>query len=245
MGGKITIVYREESGVVHSRLRTTGRLGLFLKNHRIADRDHDWMMKYLSDEEAPDDPWGKKDNKEVALAPVDYGIIVVDFKDNQFLSAQNYTTLDRISPTEATGRFYRVDQREERIRNFTEMPDGRLRIRKRIYTTFQRSTSHVEHFSEPLSNAEAKMTAEKAHDAYVAYHNPFRDRVDTEVEAEEYHDVNFVIDFSPLWTLMANDDDATSLLLIKDRMDHTGFEFSKIDMKQWDKAIMNGLKRLY
>ena len=243
MGGKVRVLYREENGEVHKRDRWTNRMGRWLKTHHIAARNHDWMMQYFGPEESPTQ--NGKDDKLLANTPCGYGIVVVDFMANQFLSAQNYTSLNRISPAEATGEMYRPENRAEIIQNFTNMADHRLRIRRRTYTTFQQNTTHVESLGESLTNAEAHEQSKIMMREYAEQLNPFRVRVDTSVEPEEYYDANFIISFDPLYTMLFNDNDSTSLLMIKDRMNQTGFKFTDGENRAWDDEIGTALDRNY
>lgn len=246
MGGEIRIVYREENGTVHARSRHTNAMGRFLKSHRIAERDHDWMMHYFSPEYALNYTYSKSDAVAVPLAPHQYGIVVVDFQANQFMATQNYTTLNRIAPAEATGRFYRDEHRAECIKNFTDMADYRLRVRTRKFTTFQQKTTHEDSLGEPLSRAEAFEAAEVMMQKYSEQNNPFRQRVDSMVEPEFYYDTNFLIDFDPLdTTFLNNDDDSTALLLIKTRMQETGFVFTDAEIAIWDSEIAQAMRREY
>ena len=246
MGGQIRIVYREENGKVHKRTRWTNRMGLWLKSHHIAERNHDHMMAYFGPDERIEPQRLSHDDKTVPLAPHQYGIVVVDFKANQFMATQNYTSLNRIAPAEATGTFYRPEHRAECIRNFTDMPDHRLRIRKRTYTTFQQKTTHEETLGELLTAAEAHEAANVMMREYSQQTNPFRERVDSMVEPEYYYDTNFIIDFDPLdISLLDNDDDSTALLMIKARMEETGFEFTSSENAIWDREIAQAMRREY
>ncbi len=246
MGGEVRIVYREENGTVHTRTRHTNPMGRFLKSHRIAERDHDWMMHYFSPQFALDYSYSKADTDPVPCAPHHYGIVVVDFRANQFMSAQDYTSLDRIAPAEATGEFYRPEHREEAIQNFTDMPDGRLRIREKVFRTFQQNTTHSVTLGDLLTREEAAVEAKNMMRRYREQHNPFRERVDTSVTPEIYYDTNFHIEFDPLDTsLLNNDDDSTTLLLIKNRMLETGFVFTDDEHMIWDKGIKEAMSRRY
>lgn len=246
MGGEIRVVYREENGRVHARTRWTNRLGRWLKSHHVAERNHEHMMAYFGPEERIEPNRLTYDDHTVPVAPHQYGIVVVDFKANQFMAAQGYTSLNRIAPAEATGAFYRAEHREECIRNFTEMAGHRLRIRKRTYTTFQQNTTFIETLGDLLSREEALAAAPIMMREYSEQNSPFRERVDTAVTPELHHDTNFHIDFDPLDTsLLGNDDDATSLLMIKTRMVETGFEFTEGENTIWDKEIKRSMGRNY
>lgn len=244
MGGKIRVVYRQEDGTVHTRDRWTNRLGHYLKSHRIAEREHDWMMRYFSPAERMDRHKEKEDT-HLAVSPSGYGIVVVDFMANQLLAVQNYTSIDRISPAEATGEFYRPESREEAIRNFIEMPDHRLHVRRRVFTTFQQNTTFEDVHEDPLTQAEAHTMARVLMREYMEQNNIFRERVDTMITPEKHIQSDFLIDFSPLDTLLNSDDDATSLVLVRDRMVATGFVFTPGEAKAWDQEITKALNRNY
>ncbi len=246
MGGQIRVVYREENGTVHKRTRWTNRLGRFLKSHHVAERNHDHMMEYFGPDERIEPQRLSHDDHTVPLAPHQYGIVVVDFQANQFMATQNYTSLNRIGPAEATGTFYRPEHRAECIKNFTDMADHRLRVRKRVFRTFQKQTTHEDTLGEPLTRAEAFEAAQVMMREFSQQNSLFRERVDNMVEPEYYYDTNFVIDFDPLDTsLLDSDDDSTALLLIKQRMIETGFEFTAAENAIWDREIAQAMGREY
>lgn len=241
MGGDIRVIYRQEDGVVHKRDRLTGSFVRYLKSHRIAERDHDWMMRYLDISERIDQSV-EEEKTALPSAPSGYGIIVVDFMANQFLASQDYTELDRISPPEATGHFYHPEHRQEMTRNFVEMPDHRLHVRRRYYTVFQAQTQFREINEPKLTQSEAHIMAASLMRDY--HTNIFRKRVDTMVEPETTVVSDFMIDFAPLYTYLGSDD-ATSLCLVRDRMKNTGFVFTNRDNSIWDTIIGRALNRDY
>lgn len=246
MGGEVRVVYRQEDGTVHTRTRHTNSMGRFLKSHRIAERDHGWMMNYFTPEFRVDYSYSKADDVLVPVAPHQYGIIVVDFQANQIMAAQNYTDIARISAAEATGAFYRPEGRADAISNFTEMPSNRLRIRRRVYTTFQQNTTHIETLGDLLTKEEHEPNASRMLTEYQKQLDPFREKVNTMEVAETYIDENFAIDFSPLeQSLLFMDSDATSLTLIKTRMDETGFAFTETEQDAWENEIKKALRRSY
>ena len=245
MGGEVRIVYREENGLIHTRNRYTNSMGRFLKNHRVAERDHKHMMAYFANKNRVDQHL-EREATLLLVAPHQYGIVVVDFMANQIMAVQNYTSLQRIAPAEATGSFYRPEDREECIQFFTDMPDGRLSIKRREYTIFQQNTTHIDTMGEPLTNAQAHIEAKRMMKEYSEQHSPFRDRVDTMVTPEYFIDENFHLDFAPLdQSLLFQDSDSTALLMVKTRMDETGFVFTKDEQVAWDSEIKKAMRRNY
>lgn len=245
MGGEVRIVYRQEDGLIHTRNRYTNSMGRFLKSHRVAERDHQHMMEFFDNKNRVDQHLDRETTL-LMLAPHGYGIVVVDFMANQIMAVQNYTSLQRIAPSEATGAFYRPEHRAECVKFFTDMADGRLSIKRRDYTVFQQNTTHVDTMGEPLTNAQAHIEAARMMKEFSAQNNPFRERVDSMITPEHHIDENFHLSFAPLdQSLLFQDSDATALLMVKTRMDETGFEFTKDEQVAWDSEIKKALRRNY
>lgn len=245
MGAKLRIVYREESGLIHTRVRFSGAMVRYLKSHRVAECDHAHMMDFFDNKNRYDIHVEVEATQRWA-APDASSIVVVDFMAKQIMSAQCYTSLQRIAPAEATGRFYRPEDRAECIKFFTDMPDHRLSIKRRTYRTFQKHTTHEETIGEPLTSAQAHIEAERMMQEYCTQNSPFRERVDSMVEPVYHVDENFHLSFAPLdQSLLCQENDTTSLLLIKTRMLETGFEFTADEQKAWDISIANTMKRGY
>ncbi len=112
MGGDVGLTLREENGTEHRMCRFTNILPWVLKNLRLLDKNQQpaHVREILSN-------WydmrrDYEENKKTGrfrhpmsgvyapypfLAPMDYGLVVVDLQEEQILSYQGYTSADEIS----------------------------------------------------------------------------------------------------------------------------------------------------
>ena len=91
MGGTVSVTIREENGTEHRMARWTNSLPRFVNNIRTYQKDSQHIQDYVSRDS---DTW-KEDNE--GLAPVQYGLVVLDLKTDTILTMQGYTSFSYIS----------------------------------------------------------------------------------------------------------------------------------------------------
>lgn len=108
MGGSIGFTIREENGKEHRMCRWTNVTPGFFNNIRFINKDPEYLNNFLKtwQDFVEDYKLHKKDKKFVHnmtdiyapypfLAPIEYGLIVVDYKTNTVIHSQNYSSIDK------------------------------------------------------------------------------------------------------------------------------------------------------
>jgi hypothetical protein len=108
MGGSIAITFRDESGKVEKMCRWTNIMPDFLVNHKLYAKDKKFIAEFLKEWKVMKKDWDDNEKRKVKkykypmtpayadyrlLAPIDYGLVVVDLKTNNILSMQGYCSL--------------------------------------------------------------------------------------------------------------------------------------------------------
>ena len=113
MGGSIAITFRDEDGNVEKMCRWTNTMPYYLVNHRLYAKDtkfiKEFMKQWFDMKKDWDDNEGKKNPKYKypmtnyyapkecrVLAPIEYGLVVIDFMTNTILENQGYCSLTEI-----------------------------------------------------------------------------------------------------------------------------------------------------
>lgn len=89
MGGSIAVTLREPNGTVHKKGVWTNPLPDILKDIRVHRKDMNYLRKELLDWKTE----GKYFHSDL-LAPLEYGLIVIDLQTNHFIECNNYSYFD-------------------------------------------------------------------------------------------------------------------------------------------------------
>lgn len=82
MGGFMRVVIREEDGSVWSNQRHTNAMPTFTRDPRFVDNDDTWFERYKGN--------GQFHTDDHTLAPVDYGILVIDRRTKTVIDHNEY-----------------------------------------------------------------------------------------------------------------------------------------------------------
>ena len=109
MGGSLAVTLREPDGTEHRTYRSTNTLPWFITNMRFVNKDPEHVKEYLKTwyERRADYEAHKEDGKFKLpmsdfyapypfLAPISYGLVVLDMTSNNVLHYQGYTNFERI-----------------------------------------------------------------------------------------------------------------------------------------------------
>lgn len=111
MGGSIGFTVREENGTEHRMCRWTNAMGSLIKDLKFYTKSEDHLKEYLKTwydmvKDYDDAQKGIKPLPEITmvkvyapnpfLAPMDYGLVVVDYQTNTVLNIQGYTSLEKL-----------------------------------------------------------------------------------------------------------------------------------------------------
>ena len=232
MGGTVSVTVREEDGTEHRMERWTNALSHFVTNLKLCQKDPKHLKEYLSTWKDFEDDWKKNGHKfdrdkgnyevfenqmtpcyypAVGLAPVDYGLVVIDFKTNNILSMQGYTSLNVVlgsSIRMAMGGYEDPDE----LDRFKELLYDR---RITTYETVAFGLGGSGTIKEDLTNAKPCQVL-----------NRFKDD-GRHVGIEYLH-----VDLSP-FTLEDFEESAQGALAMKGRLAELGFRYTKKEDKGW------------
>jgi hypothetical protein len=108
MGGSIAVTLREPDGTEHRMCRWTNALPAFVNNMRLVNKDLVHIKKYVARWTEMREDWELNHEDKCFefdmtpvyapypyLAPMGYGLVVIDMMKDQLLSCQGYTNLGR------------------------------------------------------------------------------------------------------------------------------------------------------
>lgn len=228
MGGTVSVTVREENGTEHRMERWTNALSYFVTNLKLCQKDPKHLKEYLSTWKDFEDDWKKNGHKfdsdkknyevfenqmtpcycpAVGLAPVDYGLVVIDFKTNNILSMQGYTSLNVV-----LGSSIRM------VMSGYDDPDELDRFKELLY---DRRITTYETFG---GSGMIKEDLTKTKPCQVL--NRFKDM--STIIGMEY----LRVDLSP-FTLEDFEESAQGALAMKGRLAELGFQYTKKEDKGW------------
>lgn len=132
MGGSITVVIRKKDGTIIKCCRWTNSLPSFIGNLKFIEKDDEHLEKYLKTYYDMKRDWeANKDSGNFEfgmtssyaayndiLAPMSYGIVVIDYMKSHLLHMQGYARLDGFDKIEAEAgicqrKYYMNDGRDK------------------------------------------------------------------------------------------------------------------------------------
>lgn len=111
MGGHVSVVIRRSSGAIQKMLLWTNIVPAFFVNPKMMQEDSDLIGRLIATRDLNNDAIrlskdftdkrylgfdGDYCSRNSVLAPVDYGLIVFDFKERKVHSMQSYCSLDQV-----------------------------------------------------------------------------------------------------------------------------------------------------
>lgn len=100
MGGSLMVVIREEDGTVHKQERWDSSLCSFVKNVRLFRKDREYVLRFIESWQEEIEFYRVHEAgylPQSYLAPLMYGLVVVDMQQNVILDMQGEIGLDRVS----------------------------------------------------------------------------------------------------------------------------------------------------
>ena len=223
MGGCIGITIREENGKEHRMCRWTNPTPHFINHSKFIEKDKSHLENYLKTwYEMVDDYNGpKKLNMSDVyapspyLAPMEYGLIVVDYKTNKVLHSQGYTSLGSLLPSSLSlcamsGRD--DDYAKEELEDAKKLFDTGKIISARGYS---KETGIVEieepTFDEVIKNQKRSFNFLKETKTLMT---------------------DLFLDMSP-WEIKKFDESAEGVVELKKEVINLGFKITKEEEKEW------------
>lgn len=110
MGGSVTMIIRESEDKVHKMVRWTNSFPHFIKHPKFLSKDKTHLNEYLVHWNEMSEDY--EENKKTGnfkynmtdvyipdsghIAPVEYGIVFIDFVKNKIISCQGYSSINKI-----------------------------------------------------------------------------------------------------------------------------------------------------
>lgn len=119
MGGKVSIVARYKNGETIAFKTNTRFYDVNLNTPDILDED--WLKSkivefdFLRDDHLPEDDIEEYDNAKSIKAPFDYGIILIDYKNNTLLNSNNYNEMLKAGTSSLLYDYYRAFEYDFKI----------------------------------------------------------------------------------------------------------------------------------
>jgi hypothetical protein len=111
MGGSITVIIREEDGKIHKMCRWTNSLPYFTKDLNFINKDKKHLKDYLKVFYSMENDYKRVQKKggnyrfqmtdcyipySGYIAPIEYGLVLIDYQTEQIISCQGYSSLNTI-----------------------------------------------------------------------------------------------------------------------------------------------------
>ena len=228
MGGTIAVVIREEDGKIHKMARWTNSLPYFIRNMKFVNGDkqhlsdylkvfYDMVEEYNAIKESGGDFGIKMCDVYVPnsghIAPIGYGLVVIDYQTNQILHCQGYSALDALYPFEVNQNRRLRDDDEEAAREFIDS--------KRV--------SYIDAFKrEKKLSGRIKLSIE-----YIEEDGKITIRPKNGENLDLYYIHGYVLDMSPWEVTRFEEGEKKELERFKIAVKKIGFEISEDDEKLW------------
>lgn len=245
MGGDVGFTIREEDGKVHKMGVWTNPLPGIIDNMNLVNKDLTYIKEYIEgwyarvadyEEHKDDKKFEYRRNQFDAphnyLAPLSYGLVVVDLKEDCILSCQDYTSFGKITSTGV-----HLNYGEEYTHNKAIDVGGIAMIISRGCSG--REISRLKAFFD----AKRIISFPKGLKSTKAFRGIMReiiDREETKISATTGKSFtlgsvqgSFTLDMSPFEIIYYPEDDGYKNMLKK--IKELKFELSDDDLKMWDK----------
>lgn len=231
MGGSVGITIRQEDDVEHRMCRWTNSIPDFINHIKLIKKDESHLNDYLSLwfqmlEEYTSGEYKKKEHtmSDVYapypfLAPMDYGLVVVDYKTSTILHMQNYTALGSILPCDID---FELTSKSE-LQDYKVLFDERRFLKVRCYDPTEGVDDPF-----PIIELDEKMS--------------FEEFVTNCMDNDKIPKWRFIeVDLSP-WTITRFEKNLEGLKELKKSIIKLGFTFSEEEENMW-KEYMLGFKK--
>ena len=209
MGGSVAVAIRKKSGEVICKEGWTNDTPYWFKNVRMRNGDEEWIDAYLST---------LSGDSDLPLSPEGYGLTVIDFVTNHFLTMQGYCGYDNFSELDGFG-----SMKEEMNKVFREQAEAGL-LTAKIFLRNEK-TPILEY-----------LPAETAMERAKAIYDVLWDRKYNEQE-REYSYVSFLIDMKPMIYMHYGDPSTSSCQKFRSKLIELGFNLTIEDEAGWARTI--------
>lgn len=245
MGGAIGFVVREENGTEHRMCRHTNNFPWYTDNIGLAEKDPGHLQKWLDGWETLKG-WYKNERGQTkadwlvpyaGLNPVEYGLIVVDYKTNTILDMNNYHQVGNLSMVCLANdiEITKVTDKKTKQEGFSIQmhPDGEAHTLHQFVEAGRVPKMwwyepKARGKKAPLVRKEMDMKGRPAMEFFTLIHEYKKDRSDK----KRYY--NFELDLSP-FTVESFEKDGEGVRKLKQRVLDLGFKLTKKEEKVWAK----------
>lgn len=232
MGGSIGFTIREKNGQEHRVCRWTNQMTYFIDDYKFFDEDKEHFSNYLESwKSMRDDYLASKKNKQPCklnmsdvyapypyLAPMGYGLVVVDYQTKKILSMQSYRFFGKIDCLELSNALEHPKWKDSiySIDNFEKLFDsGRIKKVVGFTSDNKKTTIDITNFSK-----------QKIFDVMQTKQFEENQKVD---DIEWFR---FCIEPDP-WQIIKFEESQSGLEAFKKEIHELGFSLSKREEKMW------------
>lgn len=229
MGGTVGVTIREKDGTLHKMARWTNSLPDFARSMKFINKDKNHFDDYLKVfyEMKADYEKNKNTGKfefnmtdvyipySGHIAPIEYGLVVIDYQTEQILHCQGYTSLDAIHKSEITSPQCYDKKTVDMIQ---ELIDARRVKCQRII--FKEDANY--------KSAEIALKYVEVDGKLTVVPEPENDK--------EFWINDYEIDLNP-WKIKRFAESKEGFLELKEAIKTLGLEMSEEDEKIWDEFI--------
>lgn len=225
MGGSIGVTIREENGIIHKMCRWTNSLPDFFKSIQFIEKDVDYLQKYLSTwyemvKEYKDHIDGVKPLPKITMvdvyapypffAPMEYGLVVIDYQNNKVYSAQGYSSF--VSKINNAMIIQDLKHKEDK-QFWKELCEKKLLIFEKYY----KANNNDENYEGEIVNQQISF-------------EELADLLNKNRTEKNY--LQFKINVEP-WEFIRFEETLKGFTEFKEKLLSEGFDFSDEDEKNW------------
>ncbi len=249
MGGAVGFTIREENGTEHRMCRHTNTFPWYTDNLKLAEKDPAHLKTYLENWEelkrqhktkkAGDRLWASCLVPYAGLNPVEYGLILVDYKSNTIFDMNDYhqvgnlsmvclandVNITKIAPKGVDQPGFSVQMHKDgEAHTLFQFVEARRVPKMWWYEPASRKKN------APLVRHDVDMRGRPAFDFFTLIHDYKKDRS----ENKKYY--NFELDLSP-FKLRTFEKTGKDVRELKQAVLDLGFKLKKKEEKAWDEYI--------
>lgn len=206
MGGSVAVAFRFPDGEIIAQERHTNPLPFWFTHPRLLRGERDFIDRYIRDANHPD---------PIPVAPLGYGLVLVDYVSKTLFSMQGYTNLHLLEPVSVMTRARWGGDDEMEFGNLHRLliQENRLRVVNRVTEEVTPLPAEITDAAGLADHAKT-LYANSNGDAYFAY----------------------ALDSSPL-TVIDYTDEADSARKFLAKLDEIGFPLTDVDREVWKEWI--------
>jgi hypothetical protein len=224
MGGQIRVIIRKENGEVIKQSRHTNPLPLFIKNRKLFQKDEEYINNYI---EIYKNSYYKS-KKELLSPNIEYGLVVIDLKENWVGSMNGYSGFEYYHLSGLT-----IPYGDENGRSvYMEYVNA-----KEFYDNNELDLIKISHYNETTTEREIipveDFTIESIENLMRVSRKEYKKNIG-------FTECNFYINYSKLnWSINEYPEDVDGCISFLKDLLCRGFNISKEEINDWQEYLNN------